>query len=284
MFAEFIWPYAHSHSSPELEVLQAGPTGGSRGRRTPIVFVHGAFVGAWCWDAHFLDYFAERGFHAVAPSLRGHGESAGRERLSHAGIREYVADLSRVVATLNGPPPILVGHSMGALVVQRYLEQHPATAAILLAPVPPQGLMPSTLRMMWGDPMLFTQFSLMQTLGSGVVDPDIARRAVFSERLRDAELADYANRVQPESQRALWEMAFGGSGARPWLVDPRPPIRVIAAEKDALFAPTETRLVAQLWEADWLEMPGMAHAMMLEPDWERVADEILRGLWAAGLH
>lgn len=42
----------------------------------PLLFVHGAFQGGWCWDANFLDFFAKRGFRVLAPSLRGHGSSA----------------------------------------------------------------------------------------------------------------------------------------------------------------------------------------------------------------
>jgi len=247
-----------------------------------MVFVHGAFVGAWCWQEHFLGYFADRGYRAIAPSLRGHGQSESGGALSHAGIGEYVRDLERVTADLAGPPPILIGHSMGALVVQRYLERHPASAAILLAPVPPQGLMPSTLRMMMGDPLLMAQFGLMQTLGSGMADAELARRAVFSDRMAPEDLQRFAHRVQPESQRALWEMSMHGA-ARPWLVDAKPPVRVIAGEKDALFSESETRLTAGLWEADWHAIPGMAHAMMLEPGWETVAEEMIRGLWASGV-
>jgi pimeloyl-ACP methyl ester carboxylesterase len=38
--------------------------------------------GAWCWDEHFLDFFAEHGFRAAAVSLRAHGKSATSQRLS----------------------------------------------------------------------------------------------------------------------------------------------------------------------------------------------------------
>jgi hypothetical protein len=34
---------------------------------TPLLFVHGAAHGAWCWDEHFLDFFAEKGYIALQP-------------------------------------------------------------------------------------------------------------------------------------------------------------------------------------------------------------------------
>jgi pimeloyl-ACP methyl ester carboxylesterase len=49
-------------------------------QRSPILFVHGAWHGAWCWE-NFLPYFADRGYGAYAVSLRGHGASQGRDRI-----------------------------------------------------------------------------------------------------------------------------------------------------------------------------------------------------------
>src|SRR5512141_2985715 len=47
----------------------------------PLLFVHGAWHAAWCWDEHFLDFFAGQGFAVHALSLQGHGASEGGERL-----------------------------------------------------------------------------------------------------------------------------------------------------------------------------------------------------------
>ncbi len=280
MFANFQWPIAATPAEPPtLEVLEAKPSKHSARRETPLVFVHGGFVGAWCWHVHFLEYFAAQGFHAIAPSLRGHGQSGGRERLDHAGIREYVADLARVIDSLDGPPPVLVGHSMGALVVQRYLEQYPASGAVLMAPIPTQGLLGSTLRMAWSDPMLLTQYGLMQWMGGSSVNDDIARRAVFSKRLPAAQSARYRDHIQPESQRALWEMNVHPAG-RPWLVERALPIQVLGAEEDALFTRAESEAVARLWQAPFESIPAVAHAMMLEPHWQYAADAIVRWLWS----
>jgi len=282
MFLDFGWSWGAGAGIPTLEILGREPSSAALPRRTPVVFVHGAFVGAWCWAEHFLDRFAAQGFQGIAPSLRGHGASAGREQLQHAGINEYVADLERAVATLDGPPPVLVGHSMGGLVVQRYLERHAATAAVLMASVPPGGLMPSTWRMLLSDPLLFAQFGLMQGLGPRAVDLDVARRAVFSDRLPEADLARYARCMQPESQRAIWEMSTSAT-PRPWRVRPCPPLLVLGAEHDALFSAAEVRATAGLWGAEYRILPGMAHAMMLEPGWEGVADTVMKWLWAKGV-
>lgn len=193
-------------ASPALEVIRRSPKAPQAAHSTPLVFLHGAFLGAWCWETHFLDYFAGQGFEVIAPSLRGHGKSEGRRMLDYAGIADYVEDLARVVEGLDGPPPVLVGHSMGALVVQRYLERAPASGAVLMAPVPAHGLAASTLRMFFGDPLLLTEMGLMQAFGTGAMNAEIGQRAVFSERLSETEMAQFAAQVQRESQRALFEL------------------------------------------------------------------------------
>jgi non-heme chloroperoxidase len=272
------WPWfaPSGRRPPQLEVITRKPAG--RGGRTPLVFVHGAYVGAWCWDEFFLPYFAERGFEVMAPSLRGHGRSAGN--LEATGIADYVDDLTRVVDDLDRPP-VLIGHSMGGLVIQKYLERRSARAAVLMASVPPSGLMMSSLRLLLADPMLLTQLTLMQSAGPQSVDVDVARRAVFSDHIPAAELARYTDRMQSESQRALWEMT-AGMLLQPWCVR-RVPMLVTGAEEDSLFSTAEVRTTAAAYGADLYLEPGMAHAMMLEPGWRNVADHIIQWLRGHGL-
>jgi pimeloyl-ACP methyl ester carboxylesterase len=282
MYADFRWPNWAQTSDLNLEVLSERPPAGVTPRPTPIVFAHGAFMGAWSWQAHFLDYFARQGFHAVAPSFRGHGQSEGFDRLDSASINDYVNDLEGVIGELGGPPPILVGHSMGALVAQRYMERAPVAGTVLMAPVPPHGLMPSTLRMLAGDPLLYLQFGMMQFFGPAAMNTDVAQRAVFSQSPDRPDMSGYAAQVQRESQRALWDMTVHARG-RPTLARRHGPMHVIAGGDDALFTAQETRAVAQLWDASWAVVPSLAHALMIEPGWQQAADSLIGWLDQHGL-
>ncbi|HWZ18942.1 MAG TPA: alpha/beta fold hydrolase [Ktedonobacteraceae bacterium] len=92
-----------------------------------------------------LPYFAEHGYRSHALDLRGHGKSEGADRLRWTGIRQYVSDVGQVVERCE-ESPILNGHSMGSLVVQKYLESDPKIpAAVLLALVHPGGVIRTTL-------------------------------------------------------------------------------------------------------------------------------------------
>src|SRR5438270_5016891 len=101
---------------PNLEVRSRLPERANAG--SPLLVVHGGYCDAWCWEPYFLPWFAERGYAAYALSLRGHGTSGGREMLFAAGLDDYEADVEHVAGNL-AAPPVLIGHSMGAAVVER---------------------------------------------------------------------------------------------------------------------------------------------------------------------
>jgi hypothetical protein len=48
-----------NETATKMEVIDKGRCGGSH--PVPLVFAHGAFQAAWCWDEDFLDFFAGHG-------------------------------------------------------------------------------------------------------------------------------------------------------------------------------------------------------------------------------
>ncbi|KAB2907936.1 MAG: alpha/beta hydrolase, partial [Dechloromonas sp.] len=108
-----------------LEVFSCQP--GRKTRKPPLLFVHGAFAGGWMWTDTFMPFLAKAGYPCHALSLRGHGGSEGREQINWHSVADYVDDLKTVVDWL-GEEPILIGHSMGGFIVQKYLEHRTAKA------------------------------------------------------------------------------------------------------------------------------------------------------------
>src|SRR5688500_15441170 len=132
----------------KLEVNSKQPR--EKTHSTPLLFVHGAWHGAWCWE-NFLPYFAAQGYEAHALSLRGHGNSEGKDGIRWYSIHEYVADVEQVARNMN-TSPILIGHSMGGYIVQKFLESHTVPAGVLLASIPISGIMAMLLRMLRRHP------------------------------------------------------------------------------------------------------------------------------------
>lgn len=255
----------------QLEILEAAPAKGRRGRT--LIFVHGAFAGAWCWSKYFLPYFAKKGFRACAVSLSGHGGSPGRERLDWLSIADYVRDLEQAVKTVGGDP-VLVGHSMGGFVVQKYLERAEAPGAVLMASVPPQGLLSASIALAFSNPGLFTDINSMMHRGRASLAT--LQHSLFAGPVAPDELQTYYRLMQPESQRAMWDMTFFDL---PRLARERcPPLLVLGAESDILVPPAQVEQAAQAYGTQAEIYPGMGHLMMLEVHWQKVADRIIKWL------
>lgn len=246
--------------------------------RTPLVFVHGGYVGAWSWAEHFLPWFAARGFPVHALSLRGHAGSSGRERLHSFGLGDYVEDLALVVDALPRPP-VLIGHSMGALVVQKYLEHAPARAVALACPVPPFGLLPSAFSLALFRPGLWSEINALAT-GHSASRRALAE-ALFAGPLEAERMERIYARMQAESRRALMDMTWWGLPAF-WRLNPSD-VLVLATARDVLISQALTESTARLLGAEYRLLDGIGHALMLDARWERAAEALLGWIEERGL-
>jgi non-heme chloroperoxidase len=259
-----------------LEVLARFPPG--EPRPVPLLFVHGAYTAAWCWDEHFLPFFAQAGYAAYAVSLRGHGRSGGREYLDSFSIADYVKDVATVVAELPAAP-VLVGHSMGGMVVQKYLEQAAVPAAVLMCSVPPQGLWTSAVGLALKKPGLLGE--LNRLLGGGRVALDALSEALFAQPLPPELLRRYYQLSQPESHRAIWDMTLFNLPS-PGAMH-RVPMLVLGAEFDHLIPASVVEMTARTYGAEVGIFSGMGHGLMLERDWSQVAARTQGWLQSAGI-
>jgi pimeloyl-ACP methyl ester carboxylesterase len=252
-----------------LELLTTKPQGDMRA--APLLFVHGAYVGAWCWAEHFLPWFARHGYEAHAVSLRGHAASPGREKLHVASLDDYADDLVLAAEQLSSRP-VLIGHSMGAIVVQRAARRCKARAMVLMAPVPPHGLGGSLLSLATRDPPLFFALNALQFGAGDVSSLRRVRDYLFSASLTEAEVSRYLRRTQQESQRVLIDLAWPQHF---WTAPSLGlPTLVIGAERDAFFTTSMIEEAARFHGVAPKIFPGMAHLMMLEPGWQDVATHI----------
>jgi pimeloyl-ACP methyl ester carboxylesterase len=239
------------------------------------LFVHGAWHGAWCWDEHFLPYFAGEGYDVYALSLRGHCGSSGRERLRWTRIKDYVADVAEIASGLP-QPPVVIGHSMGGFVVQKYLEEHQAPAGVLLNSAPSRGVARATLRVACRQPFDFLKSNLTLSLWPLIADPADMRRALFSDGFPDELAARYHRLLQDESF-----MAYNGM----LLLELPQPHKVTAPMLvlGAVFSREEVKRTAVDYRTTATLFPEMAHDSMLELRWRDAAAHILRWLEQRGI-
>jgi pimeloyl-ACP methyl ester carboxylesterase len=255
----------------KLEIISRYPSADTR--PTPLLFVHGALHGAWCWDVHFLDYFARAGFAAHAVNLRGHGHSEGRDKLRWTRIADFVDDLSNAARQLP-TPPVLIGHSMGGFIIERYLDDHTAPAAVLLNTPPPSGLLRAALRIAARQPLLFARINLTLSLYPLVSTPQLAREAFLSD-VPDDQLGQYWERMQDDSFLAFLDMvAFD----LPKALHTKTPVLVLGGSRDNMLTPAEIESTARAYHTRAEIIADVAHDTMIETRWETVAERILKWL------
>lgn len=226
-----------------------------------------------------MPYFVDRGYSVHALSLRGHGGSQGSASLRRYRVNDYVKDVCRVIDRLPGPP-ILVGHSLGGHVVQKYLEQYRSPAAVLMASVPVGGIIKMLERLARKHPLLFFKVNYLFSLYPFVSTPAIAKEMLFSQGMPSEEVAEYHRQLQDESYLSFLDMLFL-SPIRPQRVVS--PVLVMGAENDNVFYRRDMRKTARAYNHKAVILPDMAHDMMLEKNWKKAADVILEWLAGRGL-
>ena len=243
----------------KLELLEALPEG-DPGEKAPILFVHGAGHAAWCWH-NWLEQAADAGHPAYALSLTGHGESPGS--LYSAHLDTYVDDAIRTAASLPSQP-VLVGHSLGGLVVQRAIARYPARAAVLVSPIPARpgvGTLVSIARQNPGD-------AAKIMLGGSLP----MREDYLFNRLDPVEATRYSGLCGNESPLAQFQVLLHRPAGPP---RGGAPVLVLGAPDDALVPIVDVRDTARRYGAESIEFPGIGHDMMLDGGWQEPAEAML---------
>lgn len=174
--------------------------------RGDVLFIHGVYHAAWAWEK-FLSYFTRGGYSSHAMSLRGHGKSEGSA--ATARFRDYLEDVAQV---LNGfeASPVLIGHSLGGMLIQKTIEARDVPAAVLISTPTP-----TTMRV--AGPRLAKRYPLHVLKMLVTVNPDyiykdraLLRRLFFSPNRSDTDIDTDLDRLldQNESRRIIWDVSF----------------------------------------------------------------------------
>lgn len=247
-----------------------------------IVFVHGMFMTPLCFE-EWQKYFESRGYKTISPAWPvAHDESPEILRSKHPNSELAKLTLTQVVdhyeKTIKGlnEKPILIGHSMGGLIVQILMERNLGVAGIAIDSAPPKGLLSfkwSFLKSNWGvispfadddEPILLTQSQF-----------NYAWVHTFPE---NEQKEIYAKYLIPESRRV-----GKGPTTDEGKVDfskVRGPILLVAGGDDQIIPPSLN--YKNLLEyskspsiTDFKEFPGRTHLILNKKGWEEVASYVL---------
>jgi pimeloyl-ACP methyl ester carboxylesterase len=191
----------HTADGAELTYVDRGPRGD-----IALLFLHGWNASSEVWGP-LMDLLATRR-RTIAIDVRGFGAShaaPGPYRVEH-----FADDLSSLIAYADLDPLVVVGHSMGAAVAQRFAIDRPdaVEGLVLIAPVPAGGMdfppkVDAFFRSLPGNPEATNAWLAKLTLeeppaeirrmvrnAAALVDPDVALESYESwSRLNFADEA-----------------------------------------------------------------------------------------------
>ena len=225
-----------------------------------LVFLHGIGGAARAWHGQ-LDFFKHR-YRTIAWDMPGYGGSAPLPTVSIAALADALQDFLQQVRAMK---PILVGHSIGGMIVQQLLAKHPriASAIVLAQTSPAFGKPDGDWQKAFIEARLGpldrgeTLAALAPSLVKGLVgdDPDIG----------GMELARECMACVPGATYHATMMSMLGFDQRNALKDIVVPTLLLSGSKDKNApAPIMAKMAAYIRSAQYVELEGVGHLANLE--------------------
>jgi 3-oxoadipate enol-lactonase len=226
----------------------------------PLVFLHGIGGAARAWRGQ-LDAFGDR-YRAIAWDMPGYGGSAPLATVSIASLADALQDFLGQIGAIK---PVLVGHSIGGMIVQQWLVKYPtAAAAVVLAQTSPAfGKADGDWQKSFIDARLgpLDRGETMVSLAPGLVkdlvgeDPDASGLALARDCMASV----------PEASYRASMLALLGFDQRQTLKNIKVPTLVLAGSKDK-NAPASmmAKMASFIPSAHYVELEGVGHLVNLE--------------------
>ncbi len=225
-----------------------------------LVFLHGIGGAARAWRGQ-LDFFKGR-YRTIAWDMPGYGGSAPLPTVSIAILAGALHDfLQQVGAT----KPIIVGHSIGGMIVQQWLAKNPAIAgAVVLAQTSPAFGKPDGD---WQKAFIAARLGPLdrgETLVS--LAPALVKELVGADPDRGGiELARDCMASVPEATYRATMLALMGFDLRNALKNIAVPTLVLSGSKDNNApAPMMAKMASYIPSAKYVELEGVGHLANLE--------------------
>lgn len=240
-----------------------------------IVFIHGLFVNNTSWS-QWRSYFEALGFMVHTPANPGHEGNPETLRehthpqLTQTGYEDVVMSIARFIDTLP-EKPIVVGHSLAGLVVQKLIEMDKAVAGISINGAPPKNVLApfQTIKMVL--PVVNFFKGNKPFMGS----KDWYHRAFFNNYSRVESDRLFDQIAVPESRKIARETLLT-SFANINFTNPHKPLLFIGGTNDQIFHSSFTKRIAGKYTdtnsiVDFKAFEGRSHFICGEEGWEEVA-------------
>lgn len=248
-----------------------------------IVLIHGAWLNSRSWEGFKARYEAE-GHTVIAPDWPYDDRSpaelrrAPDPRLAKLSQRQIVAHYEAIIRALP-EEPILIGHSLGGVIVQHLLDRGLGIAGVAIDPAPTPGVPLHAHAIRSALPVFIDPLSWRKA--------KVMSRKFFQTRFAQtapaAEVgALYERYIVPTPGRVYWNGVIGAMPIQ-WDNPNRAPLLLIGGELDLIADASMTAAIYDRQKrapsATELKIfPGRSHWTCIDDGWEEVADTAL--VWA----
>jgi pimeloyl-ACP methyl ester carboxylesterase len=243
-----------------------------------IMLIHGAWLNAKSFEG-FKARYESRGFTVLAPDWPYDDRSPAELRrapdkaLAHVGQRELFDHYQRRIEQL-AEPPLLIGHSLGGVIVQHLLDRGLGAAGVAINPAPTPGVPLGPHAIVSAFPVFSDPFS-----GGKVVS--MSRKFFKTRFAQTAPKAEadalYDRYIVPTPGKVYWDGVTGASGFIDWKNPRRAPLLLIGGELDLIADASMTLAIygKQKRAPSKTELKifaGRSHWTCMDAGWEDVAD------------
>ncbi len=249
-----------------------------------ILFIHGMYMTPLCWEK-WVEYFQAKGYRCLAPAWPGRDQpmealrQSGRDSpLSQLTLNDILNHLTEIIQALN-EKPVLIGHSMGGLIVQLLVQRDLAAAGVAIDSAPPQGVITPSWSFLKSNWPHINPFAPQNE----PVQMSLARfQYAFVNALPLAEQrAAYERYVVPESRRVPAQSLTGVAHID--FARPHAPLLLIAGSADHIIPAALNRSNYARYHhspsvTDFKEFAGRTHFIIGQANWEEVAASVQQWL------
>lgn len=255
-----------------------------KGKQRTVLFITGAFIGNNCWD-EWRSYFEDKGYKTLAPPWPYKDSTPECLRNSQPNAEIASNRLSSLTAhyarIADGLPekPVLIGHSIGGLIVQLLLQKGSGAAGVAIHSVPPKGIITmkfSFLRAGWKALGFFSPVRQSYLMSFKTWQYAFSNGMNF-----ESQKDSYYRFVIPESKLIVRDTL--SNAAKIDFKKTRPPLLLISGSMDHSIPSSLNYANYKKYKdsrsvTDYKEFKDRNHLVLAQPSWKETADFILNWL------
>ncbi len=243
-----------------------------------IIFIHGMFMTPKCWE-HWIEFFKEKGLAGRATAWPEHNRPVqelnhnveANSALAQVGFSDLIAAYENQISKLP-EQPVLIGHSVGGLIVQVLINKGLGRAGVAIDSAPPAGVKSY-------------KFSFLRS-NFHVINPFVSAKKPYIMKLRKFRYAFANSMTRPDREKAYRAYVVPESIRVPRdlgkkaVIDfkkTHAPLLLIAGSADHIIPASLNRKNFKRYARDngsvteFKEFEGRSHTIILQPGWEEVA-------------